>query len=106
MRQITGLSPRMCSQWGHPVPYLLQPVEHGDEEADIGQPLVVEIPDALHQLRGGRDCRQNEEEARVLGWGGWGGTERGEMVGVCGGGGEEQLQFRAGILGPWFFKCI
>lgn len=57
---------------GHPVPYLLQPVEHGDEEADIGQPLVVEIPDALHQLRGGRDCRQNEE-ARVLGWGGWGG---------------------------------
>lgn len=77
---LTQTSPRMCLQASdmgtclppphpcpatslsvgasrHPAPYLFQPIEHRDEEADVGQSLVVEIPDPLHQLWGGWDCR-------------------------------------------------
>ena len=92
--RLTQTSPRMCLQasdmgtWvptpprpcpatsssvgasRHPAPYLFQPIEHRDEEADVGQSLVVEIPDPLHQLWGGRDCRQKQQEAQVSGAGG------------------------------------
>lgn len=30
------------------LPYLLQPIEHRDEEAHIREPLVVQVSDPLH----------------------------------------------------------
>ena len=86
----------------HGAPYLLQPIEHWDEEADIWQSLVVEIPDPLHQLRGRGHCRRGISK-RLGGWGRWGEwTPRGrnEWWWVCGRGGEGLLHFRAEIPGP------
>lgn len=34
------------------LPYLLQPIEHRDEEAHIRQSLVVQVSDPLHQFWG------------------------------------------------------
>jgi len=39
-------------------PDLLQPVEDGDEEPDVRQPLVVEVADPLHQLGRGGHCQE------------------------------------------------
>ena len=86
----------------HAAPYLLQPIEHWDEEADVWQSLVVEIPDPLHQLRGRGHCRRGISE-RLGGWGRcseWTPRGRNEWWWVCGRGGEGLLHFRAETPGP------
>lgn len=87
-------------------PYLLQPIEHWDEEADIWQSLVVEIPDPLHQLWGRGHCRRrNKQEAQGLGVVGWTLRRRNEWWWVCGRGGDCSISEQKS-LAPGFLKCI
>lgn len=56
-------------RWLTPCPlllsYLLQAVEHRDEEAHVRQPLVVQVPDPLHQFWGWWHFRGRQRKAEL-----------------------------------------